>query len=327
MNALNDSRLTIDNSTISVDDTGANKKALAEAKKLFQGLLKLEGGVAHENWSISANRITRILDAAERSGLGLAPLSGSLHKALHKALHKSLHKGLQKRTSGGEGEGQSSAGFSWPEIDIPWKEMAKLHDLRKVYQWDLLPLPPPQPEAKRLAETGVLLKRQKDLLGPNEAMRRQRIVTESGNDLTAYMLPLGADVTAGSDATAILFQMIIWVGGVIGQHYKSRFMAERPSVLEPRLRPFLPVPAFSSYPSNHALQSFLMAEIFARAVPEHPGVSALFRAAREVSENREWAGLHVASDTEAGRKLARLVAPVMEEVLEDQIANVRKEWY
>ncbi|MEO5621008.1 MAG: hypothetical protein ABIQ85_08815, partial [Cypionkella sp.] len=217
--------------------------------------------------------------------------------------------------------------FSWPEIDQPWKEIAHLHALRARFRWDRLPVPPPPPANVRSGETKALLDKQVKLWLPKNTSRRQRIVIEASNDITAYMQPLGADVGAPNGETATLFQLIIWLGGMIGQHYKSRFMADRPSVVEPNLQPFLPVPAHSSYPSNHSLQSYLIAEVFARTIPEHPGVPALFRAAREVAENREWAGLHLASDTAAGRKLARLAMPVMEEVLADQMALVRGEWY
>jgi hypothetical protein len=62
-------------------------------------------------------------------------------------------------------------------------------------------------------------------------------------------------------------------------------------------------------------------------VPEHPGLPALYRAAWEVATNREWAGLHVRSDTVAGRRLARLCMPVIERVLEDQMALVRDDYY
>ncbi|MDX8355562.1 phosphatase PAP2 family protein [Cognatiyoonia sp. IB215182] len=140
------------------------------------------------------------------------------------------------------------------------------------------------------------------------------------------MLPLGADVTTPGGQTAAMFQTILWLGSLIGLLYKERFNAPRPHVLNPSLEPFIPVPAFSSYPSNHAFQSFLIAEVFTRAVPEHPGGEALFSAAKEVATNREYAGLHVPSDTEAGQLLARLCAPMFEIILEDRIRAVRAEW-
>ena len=61
-------------------------------------------------------------------------------------------------------------------------------------------------------------------------------------------------------------------------------------------------------------------------VPEHSGAAALFHAAWKVAINREYAGLHYRSDTLAGKKLARLCAPAIEEVLKDHRRGVRTEW-
>ena len=69
-----------------------------------------------------------------------------------------------------------------------------------------------------------------------------------------------------------------------------------------------------------------MAYVFSRAVPEHPGVPALFRSAQRVAENRESAGIHYPSDTRAGRQLARMFTPVLEVVLQEQMLRAREEW-
>lgn len=258
------------------------------------------------------------------SGGGL--LHKSLHKSRHKALHKSLHKSLHKTITGTTSGGASMSGFDWPTIEVPWRELNRLYERRDTYHWDALPLSPPPDVEFRIHECRDLLFRQHRLREHDEAFRRERIRQEATNDLTAYMLPLGADVTTPGSATAVFFQMVLWMGSLIGQMYKARFNAPRPHVLEPALEPYIPVPAYSAYPSNHAFQSFLIAELFARAVPEHTGVKALFQAAREVAVNREWAGLHVRSDTDAGHALAQMCVPLFEDVLERHIVAVRAEW-
>ncbi|MBN8631644.1 MAG: phosphatase PAP2 family protein [Rhodobacterales bacterium] len=335
---LMQARLTIDNAEIRIDKTGGSSKDVQDAIDILEATMEAEPPLEFRQIKKELERaISKISRYAQRETLALSvssTLHKGLHKGLHKALHKGLHKGLHKALHKGnmitgvdETRSLGSIEFSWPEIELPWKHLSLLDRLREHFQWDILPLPPPEAEGKRLGETATLLKWQEELLSPGLADRRRRIVLEAGNDLTAYMLPLGADVTSPFGETATLFQLISALGGAIGQHYKARFMAARPSVLEPNLRPFIPVPAHSSYPSNHALQSFLIAELFARTVPEHPGIPALFRAAEEVAVNREWAGLHLPSDTEAGRKLARMATPMLEAVLEDQLAAVRAEWY
>ena len=280
------------------------------------------------------NLIIAVDSAARNVGQVVSLGGGRLHKALHKSLHKSLHKGLHKglhkslhKAAMDSGGGFGADGLSWPVIEVPWREIGRLYRLLEMEPpWNNLPLKPPPTIEIRLSEIGDLHKKQKDLREPQEAFRRDRIRIEATNDITAYMIPLGADTTSPASQTAIMFQTILWLGSMIGLQYKAAFNAARPHVLDPSLEPFIPVPAYSSYPSNHAFQSFLIAEVFARAVPEHPGGAALYRAAKEVAVNREWAGLHIRSDTVAGHELARMCATVIEEVLKDQIRAVRAEW-
>ncbi|MAU43766.1 MAG: hypothetical protein CMP09_02790 [Yangia sp.] len=246
---------------------------------------------------------------------------------LHKSLHKSLGMGSGATAYGG-------GGFSWPEIEVPWRDIARLYDLRDTTNWDRHWLPETKegnfyapPEIDQLAEElKVLHLMQDELRRPENAWRRERIVIEATNNITAYMLPLGADAGTPAGQTATMFQVILWLGSMIGQQYKARYNLPRPNVLDPTLEPFIPVPVYSSFPSNHAFQSFLIAEVFSRMVPEHGGAAALFHAAWKVAINREFAGLHYRSDTLAGIDLARRCAPAVEEALKDHRRGVRAEW-
>ncbi|WP_193143419.1 phosphatase PAP2 family protein [Meridianimarinicoccus sp. MJW13] len=269
------------------------------------------------------------------AGIGGGKLHKSLHKGLHKSLHKGLHKSLHKAVLGGAAS-YSASSMAWPEIEVPWREIKRLFDRKDKYAWHKHRLPdhrpghvldgaPPEID-QFAAELAVLHLMQDDLRRPDSAWRRERIQIEAGNDLTAYMLPLGADAASPAGHTAVMFQIILWLGSLIGQIYKARYNTPRPNVLDPTLEPYIPVPVYSSFPSNHAFQSFLIAEVFSRMVPEHPGASSLFHAAWEVAINREYAGLHYRSDTLAGMELARLSAPAIEEVLKDHRRGVRAEW-
>jgi membrane-associated phospholipid phosphatase len=124
-----------------------------------------------------------------------------------------------------------------------------------------------------------------------------------------------------------LVLLVLLLCDEIGLLYKARFDAPRPNMTEPRLRPSLPNPAHASYPSNHAFQSFAVAFVISRIIPEHPASSELFNRARRVAENREWAGLHYAADTQAGHDLARMVMPVLEVVCRDQMLAAQREWF
>jgi hypothetical protein len=61
-------------------------------------------------------------------------------------------------------------------------------------------------------------------------------------------------------------------------------------------------------------------------LPEHAGVTALYERARRVAENREWAGLHYASDTDAGEELAARISPYLVDAMDETIRRAQSEW-
>ena len=158
------------------------------------------------------------------------------------------------------------------------------------------------------------------------AIRREEILIEAELELSRYLRPYGIETHGGYDATIALMLTVLALTDEIGLYYKARWNVPRPNQVEPRLRPFLPAPAHASYPSNHAFQSFAVAFVMSRIIPEHPGSSELFQSARRIAENREWAGVHYACDTAAGHSLARMILPVLEKVLERQMLAAQAEW-
>ena len=169
--------------------------------------------------------------------------------------------------------------------------------------------------------------RKQHLLYTDEySIRQEEILAEADFELSGYMEPLGSSDSGEFPETEALFTMIAEICEEVGLRYKERYSVPRPNMLEPRLSTFIPNPAHASYPSNHSFQSFSIAFIFSRVFPEHPGISELFLSARRIAENREWAGLHYASDTRAGHMLARLITPVLEKVLKEQMRRSQLEW-
>jgi len=69
------------------------------------------------------------------------------------------------------------------------------------------------------------------------------------------------------------------------------------------LEPAILVPAHPSYPSGHATQAFLTAAALIN-VMDASMHTHIDHVANEIAVNREWAGVHFASDTTAGRDLA-----------------------
>jgi len=80
----------------------------------------------------------------------------------------------------------------------------------------------------------------------------------------------------------------------------------RPSYLEPKLKPPIDVPDHPSFPSGHATQAYLIAEILTDKYPKNAEFN--FKVARNIARNREIAGVHYPSDSEYGRKIAKIIA-------------------
>lgn len=247
---------------------------------------------------------------------------GSLGTLL--AMNRSARSSLNRNRNRNRNRNSAAASNQGGLALEPWQERAALYALER--NWVNLPIDLPPAAAQLQAEAIELLRKQVRLSGSDEALRRDEIITQSQLELSAYLRPLGIEEVSGYEATVALVYLVCLLCDEIGLRYKNRFNAPRPNKVEPRLRPFLPNPPHSSYPSNHSFQSFAVAFVLSRIIPEHPASSELFLRARRVAENREWAGLHYASDTRAGHDLARMLMPVLEVVCRDQMLAAQKEW-
>ena len=214
-----------------------------------------------------------------------------------------------------------------------WREMRGLCHIGLDYQgkykgaiWENLDLIPPPGPDESMQETRRLLRLQRRLKKPLQQVRREEIVVQAGFSLDDYTGPLGIDEKGGFEMTLALLTITLEMSNEIGLSYKARFSRLRPNLLQPLIRPYLAVPSHAAYPSNHSFQSFAVAEMFARIYPEHPGCNALFLRAQRVAENREWAGLHYPSDTEAGKDLAKQTVAYIAEALDDLMAQAQQEW-
>jgi acid phosphatase (class A) len=100
----------------------------------------------------------------------------------------------------------------------------------------------------------------------------------------------------------LMLKSVARIGELVMVYLKRRYQYVRPSQIYPRLTPPLPVPAHSSYPSGHALISYLMALMATEIVPELG--DAAQKLALRIARNREIAGLHYAWDGIGGRDAA-----------------------
>ena len=100
---------------------------------------------------------------------------------------------------------------------------------------------------------------------------------------------------------------------------QTKFLAvcPRPSDFSPRIQPMFDAPAFFAWPSGHATQAFMVAELLTRLLVRDPvqDVAAkremrlqLWRQADRIATNRIVAGLHFPVDNEAGCALGITLA-------------------
>ena len=182
-------------------------------------------------------------------------------------------------------------------LSAPWPGPAQAQDLVALIQ------PPPALDDPRTAQDLATLRAMQAARTPDEVRAAQADVDESaflfrdvlGPGFDARRLPRTADLLAraGEAASAAM------------NRAKAVWNRPRPSAVAPDLRPCLPVPATSSYPSGHAVLGMVYAGLLGRMVPEHR--AALFARARQYAGHRESCGLHFPSDTEAGYAAAAAI--------------------
>ena len=137
---------------------------------------------------------------------------------------------------------------------------------------------------------------------------------------------------------------LVWTVDLIGwtvvQYYKELFGRKRPSQLDPSIRPIVRVPTFPAYPSGHSTQAHLincalqevLRERIDKPSPSLPAITLrdeLDSITRRIAENREWAGVHYKSDTEAGKELAKSIWALIERNpnFARLIEEAKKEWH
>ncbi len=107
---------------------------------------------------------------------------------------------------------------------------------------------------------------------------------------------------------------------------KKRFNRVRPSFLEKTLGHAIEIPAHPAYPSGHAIGAYTMAYLLQELDPT--SAETYLKNAQRISENREIAGLHYPSDSEAGRLVARqLVDQLLSKAsFQRQLQKAKSEW-
>ncbi len=174
----------------------------------------------------------------------------------------------------------------------------------------------------------IVLERQADT--EERELRRPEIIAEV-EDMYTPFLEQFADATGAPGGVLRLMNMMDMAGYVIGYHFKGIFDRPRPHVADHRVNPIITVPSHSSYPSAHSVQTHLIAHALGEVFENSADIGEFFDVAERVSINREYAGVHYPSDTEAGKIIARGVFPlvrlIFDEVFVDAIAEFNRDPY
>jgi membrane-associated phospholipid phosphatase len=168
----------------------------------------------------------------------------------------------------------------------------------------------PPPDA---AETQAELRSLAELVGRNdEEARRQIAYWDAGAPAYRWMELVNNRLLAGTPTTPYPHRVQAYVAlamydaTIATWESKYFYNRRRPSEMDNRVTPELPVPASPSYPSEHAAAAQAAAAVLAHFLPAE--AQTFQSMAEQAGWSRVRAGLQFPSDYEAGRDLGRRVA-------------------
>ncbi|MEM8579260.1 MAG: phosphatase PAP2 family protein [Pseudomonadota bacterium] len=139
------------------------------------------------------------------------------------------------------------------------------------------------------------------------SMRASEIADQRGAFDHYFMAMLGMSPSI-SRPVATMVAFGIELGGMIGLEHKLHHNVARPVQRFPGLMPFLPTPPHASFPSNHATQAFLVAQLLTDDLSAPDGWAPYLSAmATRIAIGREIGGVHYRSDSLAGRALGTAI--------------------
>jgi hypothetical protein len=192
-----------------------------------------------------------------------------------------------------------------------WKE-TWWNDLRLAGAWAdeiaKITLTPPPDAATTRTELDELLNKQ---ASPEREARRAEILEEADGPPSLYRRTLFLDQGRRPLTWALLGRGVVW-SRMFVMSFKHKYKRPRPSQIEPRLRLMVDCPRHPAYPSGHSTQSHFVALLLGRASGSMDVEQAMWEAADRIAENREYAGVHYASDSAVGVELSRAIFPIFE---------------
>lgn len=125
--------------------------------------------------------------------------------------------------------------------------------------------------------------------------------------------------------TARLFETLYRTESILNKQGKEKWQRTRPPLFDQRIQPVARYYSSGSYPSGHSAFAYLSGIVLAEMVPEKR--AQIFARASEFGENRVLGGVHYPSDIEAGRRLATMIAVLIQghPAYQSDFAAARKE--
>jgi hypothetical protein len=186
--------------------------------------------------------------------------------------------------------------------------------------------PAPAYEGDALRKELVLLHDMQD--DEEERIRRRPEILAEADDIIPNFLSIFEDASGAPVSLIRLMVLLQDAGLALSAHYKDKFDRPRPHLMDHGINPMVTVPNHAAYPSGHAMQAYLIAHGMAEVFGHDPGVIAeAFDVAHRIRENREWAGVHYASDGDCGAIIAQTAFSQLREVYDalfvEAIADVQ----
>jgi hypothetical protein len=211
--------------------------------------------------------------------------------------------------------------YSQARWGADYKSMLALAEFSATDWKDISVNNPPVLGYTKAVELPALVDQQR-LLRP---ARLPEILAQS-YDFQLYMVAQLGISRRSFPATYLALKMAARAGELVMCALKMKHSRPRPSQLYPLLFPPVEVPPHASYPSGHSTISHMMAAAATEIVPIMK-IQATALADR-ISENREIAGLHFKSDTDAGTDAANqaMYRLRMSNFYNDAVAEAMQEW-
>jgi acid phosphatase (class A) len=190
-------------------------------------------------------------------------------------------------------------------IVAPVKENKTYLDPSQIDITRFLAPPPDESTTKREIEQMLILQQQRT---PEQA---KRSVADLEQSIFRFADVMGDKFKRENlPQTAKLFETLYRTESDLNKQGKEKWQRTRPPLFDTRIQPVAKYSSSGSYPSGHSTFAYLSGIVLADMVPEKR--TQIFVRASEFGENRVIGGVHFPSDIEAGRRLATMIAVLIQ---------------